>query len=190
LQVVGREEEAVAVLRRAVELDPVSLIINKEMGEALLNARHYDEALEQFKKTLEIDPSFFPPHTHIGIIYLQKRMYQEALAEFQKLRSIPGGEPSGLALVGYTYALTGKNNEARVALDELTELAKRKYVPAFCFAVIHVGLGDKDQAFAALIKACEERDNSPFLIRVLPIFNDLRSDPRYGEVLHCIGLSQ
>jgi tetratricopeptide (TPR) repeat protein len=190
LQFIGRMDEAVAALRRAIELDPLSLIINKEMGEALFNARRYDEALDQFRETLEIDPNFFPVHAYIGMIHLQKKMHEEAMASFQKLRSISGGKPSGLALIGYTYAITGKSNEARAALEELKELSKHEYVPPFALAVIHMGLQDTDQVFSLLQRACEERDNSPWSVKVLPIFDSLRADPRYVELFRCLRLPQ
>lgn len=188
LQTVGRTDEALAVMRRALDLDPLSLVINKEMGEALYNARRYDQALFQLNETLEIDRSFAPAHAQRGLTLLHERRYQDALAAFQQARN-SGGETSGLALVAYTHAISGRAREARALLGQLDALSSTKYVPRFVLGVVHLGLGDRDRAFTLLREACEARDNQPALLRWLAGLDDVRSDPRYGDLFRCMKLT-
>jgi TolB-like protein/DNA-binding winged helix-turn-helix (wHTH) protein/Flp pilus assembly protein TadD len=192
LEAMGRSNEAIAERKRAQELDPLSLVINFELGLAFYYARDYDQAIEQFQKTLELDQNFRPAHLFLPAAYEQKRMYGEAIAEFKN--AIPlkgGGEPSlSKAGLGHVYAVSGKKSEARTVLDELKQLSGREYVPAPSIALIYAGLGEKDHAFAWLDKGYEERSFQMQWIKIEPRWDSLRSDPRFQDLMRRVGLPQ
>ena len=181
----GRHEEAIAEVRRALELDPLSLIINEALGFVLYFARQYDEAIEQLQKTLELDPNFPDAHYTLGQVYLQKGMYQEAIEEFQKgiIHSGDSISTRGIAQLASAYAAAGKRREALRVLDELMEESNQSYVSPARIAIVYVWLGDKDQAFAWLEKAYQERSPLVAHVNADPIFDPLRSDPRFQSLL-------
>ena len=175
----GRFEEAIDESKRAVELDPLSLIINADLGHVFYEARKYDQAIEQERKTLEMDPNFNPARHWLGLAYLQKSMYKEGIAEFEK------DFPS----LGYAYAVAGRRAEAQQVLDKLNELSKQKYVPAVSMARIYVGLGEKEKAFEWLEKAYQDGSiGGGTGIAADPIFDPLRSDPRLKDLLRRMNL--
>ena len=183
--VMGRPEEAISERRLAVELEPLSLIINFELGSAYYFARDYDRALEQFQKTLELDQNFPPATNFLPAVYEQKRMYAEALSGFRKARSMTLGSEGSLATsgLGHLYAVTGKRSEALKLADELKQLSTREYVPATSVALIYAGLGDKDQAFEWLERAYDQHAFQLQWITLEPRFDNLRSDPRFQDLL-------
>jgi len=190
-ETMGRYDEALAERKLAQELDPFSLVINFEAGLALYFARNYDQAIDQFQKTLELDPNFLPAHGSLAAAYEQKGMYDKATAEFKDL-TFKGSEwRMGLAMLGHIYAVSGKKDEALAVLNQLKDGSSQEYVPANSIALVYAGLGDKDQAFAWLEKAYEER---AFAIsqglKRDPRWDNLRSDPRYADLLRRIGLPQ
>ena len=182
---MGRLDEAMAEIRRAQELDPLSLIINMEVGRIFLFMRQYDQAIAQYQKTLEIDPNFELARFNLGVAYEQKGMYEEAIAEYQK---IPRRE---LAPIGRAYALSGKRREAQRVLDELKEQSKTRYVSPVSMAVIHAGLGEHEQAIAWLEKALDGGDaDRLYFLGVQPTWDSLRSEPRFQDLLRRMGLPQ
>ena len=162
LTMMGRLDETMAHAKRALDLDPLSLNINWEMGVALDFSRHHDRAIEQFQKIIKMDPSWPPAHEGLLQAYQEKGMYDEAIEEVKKANAL--GRAGGEAGLAYAYALAGKKDEARKMLDELKEAAKQRYVSPFSFALIYIGLGDKDQAFEWLNKTFEE---NPYRIALL-----------------------
>jgi tetratricopeptide (TPR) repeat protein len=184
----GRFDEAVAEEKRALERDPLSLIINHAQAWPHYLARRYDQAIEQYRKTLEMDPNFARTHLRLGEAYAAKGMYREAIAEYEKFSALGGGSTMALALIGNAHARAGERQEAIRALQELTAESKRRYVPSFHLAIVYAGLGDKDQAFAWLDRAFDER--SPYLLhlKVDPILDLLRSDPRFAELVRRVGV--
>lgn len=186
LRSMGRVDEAIAEGKRALELDPLSLIINRSLGQAFYEARQYDQAIAQEQKTLELDPNSLIAQDSLGHAYLQKSMYKEGVAEFEKLLTISPGNPLGLSDLGYAYAVTGRRAEVEKLLDQLNELSKQRYVPAAYMAEIYVGLGEKEKAFVWLQKMSDEHVN--FAIKVNPVFDPLRSDPRFAELLRRMNL--
>ena len=186
LSALGRLDEALAERKRTLDLDPVSPLFNSGMAYDLYIARRFDEAINQRRKVLEMDPSL--PHNlfGLGLIYAAKGMYREALAEFEKL------PPSGRrdVYLAYTRARLGERSQALRILDELKGVSKQEYVSAYSFAVIYLGLGEKDQAFAWLEKAYEERSFLLPYLKVDPIWDPLRSDPRFADLVRRIGLPQ
>jgi DNA-binding winged helix-turn-helix (wHTH) protein/tetratricopeptide (TPR) repeat protein len=187
LMSMGRTEESLTEINRALDLDPASPSINTSMGWRLYWARRYDQAIEQFRKTLEMEPNRIGAHTNLGEVYLQKGMYAEAVAELSKAVEI-SSEDDARSRLGYAYAVSGQRSEAQRALAELQELSRRRYVNPIDFAILHTGLGEKDQAFAWLEKAYQERADKFAFLKVEPKFNLLRPDPRFDNLLRRIGL--
>jgi TolB-like protein/Tfp pilus assembly protein PilF len=183
LAAMGRTEEALGEVKRAQELDPLSLIINTDVGWHYYFQRRYDWAIEQLQKTLEMDPNFPPAHLFLGQVYVQLSRLEDANREFQKAISASGASPRYLAGLGYGYAQSGNTREAQNVLEDLRELSKRRYVSSFDIAAIYVGLGDKDQAFEWLQKAYEERSIFLIFLKVDPRLDPLRSDPRFQDLL-------
>jgi len=185
LGAIGRHEESVAEAKRALELDPVSPFLNAGLALRLYWARRFEEAIEQARKTLELESSFVPARWALAHSYAAKGLYREALAEFEQVPS----SPSRSALLGYANARLGERNLALRFLEDLEAASKRDYVPVLSFAVIHVGLGDNDEAFRWLEKSYQERSLGIAFLKVAPIWDPLRSDPRFADLLRRIGLS-
>jgi serine/threonine protein kinase len=181
----GRFEEGIRENKRALELDPFTLHTNWILGLVYYVARQYDQAIDQCRKTLELDPNFFVTHTSLGAAYIQKSMYKEGIAELERAVAIFPANVS-LAFLGYGYAEAGRRLEAQKVLDQLNEISKEKYVPAYHRAIIYAGLGEKDKAFEWLEKGFEER----FIIsiKVDPVYDPLRSDPRFADLLRRMNL--
>ncbi len=186
LSAMGRHAEAIAEAKRAQELDPLSLIVGSIAGRCLYHARRYDEAIQQYQKTLEIDSNFWVAHLFLGKALGQKGMFEQALAELRKAGSVT---TEGLSWIGHVHAVQGNSAAAHRVLDELQALAGRRYVPSCHIARIYAGLGDREQAFAWLQRACEERATRLAHLKVEPTFDPLRSDPRFADLLRCVGLS-
>lgn len=186
---MGQMDEAIAEIRRAQEIDPLSLIINTDVGEMLYYARRYDEAIKQCRKTLEMDPNFVLAHRVIGWAYWQKGMPKEAIAELNKAANIPGGRVHVLASLGHIYAASGNRDEAQRILSELKEVGTQGHGAPYEMAAFYAGLGERDQAFAWLEKAYEERSGSLILLRLEPLLSPLRSDPRYHTLLRRMNLA-
>ena len=183
LSSMGRHQEAIAEKKRAVELDPLSLVMNRSAGWTFYFARRYDEAIEQYRKTLELDPNFAVAHLWLGEAYKQKGMHQEAILELQRASVLSGQDHAKLAALGHAYAFSGRRAEATMILEKLEEMSKRSYVPPYDFAVIFAGLGEKDKALEWLQKAHEDRSAYLVYLNVEPIWDSLRSDPRFIDLL-------
>ena len=188
LSALGQFEEAVAVAKCALDLDPASPIVSHMLAVQLYLARQFDQAIQQSHKTLELDPNFAIAYAVSGQAYASKGLYREALPDLDKFSALSRGGAVSLALLGYAHARLGERNEALRMLEELRALAKRSFVPAFSFALIYAGLEDKDQAFTWLEKACEERFNRLAYVNVEALWDPLRSDPRFAELLRRIGI--
>jgi TolB-like protein len=187
LGAMGRHDEARAEIQRALELDPLSVIIYAQASQLSYWAREYDEAIEHCRRGLEIDPDFPAAHQTLAQPYRVKGMYDQAIAEFLRSREL-GGTPTAVGYLGHAYAEAGREAEAREALAELQELATTAYVGPDLFALIHLGLGDHDQAFVWLEKAYEERAFGLMLLKMDQRYDPLRGDPRFDDLLRRIGL--
>jgi TolB-like protein/Tfp pilus assembly protein PilF len=179
----GRADEAVAEAKRALDLDPVSPVMNHNLAEQLYYARRFDEAIEQCRKTLEMDPSFSPTHSQLARLYVAKGMYREALVESEKYLALTPRNPAALASRAYVHARLNERSQALQALDELTALSKQRYVPSYLFALVYAGLGEKDQTFAWLEKAYEERSGFLPYLKVNPTWDPLHGDPRFEALV-------
>jgi tetratricopeptide (TPR) repeat protein len=190
LACVGRFDEAIAEAKRAQELDPLSLNTNGYLGQVFLSARHYDRAIEQFQKTLDLDPNSGQSHLFLGMVYLPMGRYEEAISEFRRAKTLSVGyKPDVVALLGYAYAVSGRRGEAAESLAELDKLSNRHHVAPFLRALIYAGLGEKERAFEWLEKSYRERDWHMWLLKVAPMLDMLRSDPRFTKLLTRMGLS-
>ena len=183
LIVMGRFKEGLAVMDKAQERDPLSLIINSGIGWGLYFERKYDQAVEQFRRTLEMDSHFVVAHAWLGLVYLQKGLFPEALTELRTASEISGGSHLYVAYLGHAYGVTGDASEARKILDQLKEQSLRSYVSSYSIAEVCLGLGDQNQALEWLEKAYEERARAMSLIKVEPILDPLRSDPRFQDLV-------
>ncbi|MCI0698135.1 protein kinase [candidate division KSB1 bacterium] len=187
LMPMGRTEESLAEIQRAQELDPLSLVINSSHGWLLHFARQHDKAVDQGLKTLEMDPNFSTVHIHLGWIYEQQSRYDEAIMEFQKGISLLGDDAFNV-VPACTHAMSGRTDEARKILQEVSALSKERYVSRYFTAAVYVGLNEKDQAFEWLKKAYEERDGWLVFLKIDPRCDRLRSDPRFTDLLKKVGL--
>ncbi len=186
LSLVGRFDEAIAEMRKAENLDPLSLIINADLAELLGLAHSYDESIRQSRKTIEMDPNFALAHNQLAQAYLQKQMYDEAVAELQEAVKLSGGGPTCIANLARAYVASGKRKEAVKLLSDLKRRSNPGYSNAAEIAMIYASLGDTDQAMNWLEKGYEERFNPGVLLR--PGFDPVRSDSRFQNLVHRIGL--
>jgi TolB-like protein/DNA-binding winged helix-turn-helix (wHTH) protein/Tfp pilus assembly protein PilF len=186
LGLLGRYDQAIAEMRKAENLDPLSLIINADLAELLVLAHSYDESILQSRKTIEMDPNFALAHNQLGQAYLQKRMYHQAIAELQTAVQLSGGSPTSIANLARACVAAGNRSAAIKLLSDLKKRSNPGYSNASEIAMIYVSLGDVDQAMTWLDKGYEERFNPGVLLR--PGFDPLRSDPRFQTLLQRIGL--
>ena len=186
LSLLGRYDEAIAEMRKAQSLDPLSLIINTDLAEILMLAHSYDESIQQSRKTIEMDPNFALAHNQLGQAYLQKHTYDEAVVELKKAVALSSSSPTCIANLARAYVASGKRSEAVKLLDDLRKRSNANYSNASEVAMIYASLGDEDQAMNWLQKGYEERFNPGVLLR--PGFDPVRSDPRFKKIEHRIGL--
>ncbi|MGD9630398.1 MAG: tetratricopeptide repeat protein [Pyrinomonadaceae bacterium] len=185
----GRFDEAVAEAKRAEELDPLSPIIGADLGNVLIRARRFDEAIGQLNRTLTLDPNFWVAYWYLGMAYHGKGEYSEAVAAYRKGRSL-NDNPFLKALHIRSLAKTGERTEAVKLLDELQAESERRYVSSSTFAVAYGALGEKDKAFAALQKDIAERGSRLSVLSFNPIWDDLREEPRFTELVRRVEASK
>ena len=189
LSALGRQEESMRELRRAQETDPLSLIINAEIGRQFYFARQYDQAIEHFRKTIdEMDPNFGVAHYYLGLALEERGRYQEAIEEFQKWFDLSAGDPAAIAALAHAYGASGNKSEAQKRIAQLHALSKSRYVAPVDLAVAYIGLGDKDRSMEWLEKAYEDRSAWLIWIKVDPRFDVLHADPRFRDLLRRMGL--
>jgi TolB-like protein len=189
LGMLGRVDEALAEIRRAQKLNPLSIIIRTHLGLMLYRGRRYDEAIEQLQQTLEMEPDFAAAHYFLAWAYGQKGMYEETVAHLQRALVVSPGSPDRVGALGHAHAVFKRKEQAVKALEELHKLAKWRFVSAFDFAIIYVGLGEADQAFQWLERACEERSFSMLLsLKAEPRLDWLRADARFQSLVRRVGL--
>ena len=188
LTLVGRVDEGIAESKRAVELDPLSVEVNETAGQNLYYARQYDQAIEQLSKTLEMDPDYWIARMYLGTAYEAKGDLARAVTECKKARETEPSIPWPLAELGHAYALAGRKGDAENVLKELEHWSKRSYVPAYNFAEVYIGLGDKEQALALLEKAYADRSMALTFVTADQEFDSLHSVPRFRNLASHIGL--
>jgi tetratricopeptide (TPR) repeat protein len=183
LAAMGRLPEALAAIRQGQELDPLAAPRRNEFAMCYNWMRQYDQAITEAHKTLELDPNFINAYGESGRAYTQMGLYEEAFAELRKGLNLRAGDPRFRGLFGYAHAMAGQKAEARRVLEELKDAAQLQYGSAFAIARIHAALGEKDQAFEWLQKACDERYAAVIWIKVDPTLDNLRSDPRFDQLV-------
>ena len=175
---MGRYQEAIREAKRARELDPLSAVVNTDLGAAFYAARQYDQAVEQLRKALDLDPKSTRIRFFLGAVYAQQSKFEQAIAVLRE-----AGPNLGAACLGYAYGRGGNKDEARKILAGFEQLSKERFVPAVWLAFIYTGLGEKDKAFEWLQKAYEQRDPMLMELKGLPLWDPLRSDPRFQALL-------
>jgi len=170
-----------------LELDPLSLIANAVVGWFHYFARRYDDAIHQLTKTLEQEPDFARAHVFLGRALRQMAKFNDAIAAFQKGCDLSGGSPGHLAELGHAYGVAGCAEKARAVCEQLMALAGQQYISPYDIAVIRLGLGEFDLAFEWFEKAYQERSFYLVLIQIEPIFDPVRHDPRFRNLLSHVG---
>ncbi|MEO7167347.1 MAG: tetratricopeptide repeat protein, partial [Chthoniobacterales bacterium] len=176
---LGNIAGEVAEMRRAAALDPLSLIINTNLGRALIDARRLDEAIVQLRKTIEMDASFSYAHRLLGLALSLQGKSGEAIAEYEKAISL-GEDVPAPAMLGHLYGTLGRREEATKILRQLQAENERRYVDPFWLAIVYVGLGDREHALAALEQGYAGRNGDELsFLRIDPFLDPLRDDPRF-----------
>jgi TolB-like protein/Flp pilus assembly protein TadD len=189
LAATGRLEEAVKAQEALQRRLPLDLNVNSDLAAVLLSAGKYDQSIEQARKTLELDPYYWWSYQFLGLAYERKKQYSEAIAALEKARQLDSN-PSSLGYLGYVYAAAGKKAEAQKVLEELKVLSKRGYVSDYNIACVYAGLNDKDQAFAWIERAYQERSLFMALLKSEAVLDNLRPDPRFKDLLKRMNLPE
>ncbi|MCP4213795.1 MAG: protein kinase [bacterium] len=184
----GQMDGAFDKIKKALDLDPLSLIINSVHGVIYLFSERFDEAEEQFRKTLEMDPNFLLAHIWLGEALSFQKKYDEAIQWFEKAMGLSSGMSYIYSNLGFTYAVSGKRDKAKEVIAELREIGRGKYLSPVQEAQVHVGLGDMDRAFELLEKAYLIRDPFCIWFNASAHFNVLRKEQRFEALLKSIGL--
>src|SRR5438105_5850769 len=185
----GRLDEAQVELKKAQELDPLSLPINTAVGMQHYFARQYEPAIQQFKKALDLDPNFVPAQHALEAAYAQSGMYREAIGERQRILTL-SGNPDLAAAIGEDYRKSGYSGVLQSSLEGLEQVSKQRYVSAYNIAQIHARLQQRDQTLAWLENAFNQRDSQLPYMRVEPAFDEIRSDPRFQQLLQRLSMPQ
>jgi tetratricopeptide (TPR) repeat protein len=188
LMTMGCHEEAIVMMKKSRELDPLSLIINVAIGWACYMARRYDEAIEQLERTAELDPNFPVTYWILGLLYRKTGRYDLAITTGEKGVKLSSGSSLMGAALAHTYGKCGKTKEARQLLCDLTEVAKHKYVAPHFLAGIHIGLGENDRAIEYLEESYREHSHWLVYLHIDPSMDDLRNGPRFQDLLRRVGL--
>lgn len=183
LTAMKRFDEAVAEAKRAEELDPLSPIIGADLGQILSRARQFDEAIAQLNKVIQLDQNFWVAYWYLGQVYHGKGQYAEAVAAYRKGLALSGDSPLIKALLIRSLTKTGERDEAVKLLGELQAESKSRFISNSLLAIAYGGVGEKDKAFAYLEKDIAERGSRPPQIAVSPVWDDLRDDPRFAEMV-------
>jgi tetratricopeptide (TPR) repeat protein len=185
---MGRQGEAIEKMKASQELDPLSLIISGAIGWANYMDRRYEDAIEQLRRTAELEPNYSMTYWILGLILRKMGRYEQAIREGEKGMKLSGGSPLISAALAQTLATAGRRNEAIQILDDLTKLAKEKYIAPYFLAGIHIGLGEEDRAMEYLEKSYEEHSHWLIYLHIDPSMDGLRSDPRFQDLLARVGL--
>jgi serine/threonine-protein kinase len=188
LDAMGRSDDAMAEFQRAVELDPFTLPLRENAASAYIFAHRYDLAIHEAQGLLQIDPNRATAHELLGVIYVEQGRTADAIAEFQKDAQLSGDDSLHLSDLAWAYAVSGRRDEALKIRDQLKAQPNGHQPPAIIMASVYAAAGDKEQAFAMLQQACQERDVHLTYLKSLPQLESLHSDPRYHDLLRRIGL--
>src|SRR5580698_9403529 len=188
LMTMGRHAEALSRMKKSLELDPLSLIINVAIGWGYYHARQYDQAIEQLLRTVELDPNYPMTYWLLGLLYRKTARHDLAISAGEKGVNLSGGSPLMRAALAQTFAVAGATQKAIQILEDLQRLATERYVAPHFFAGIHIGLGENDRALEYLEKACAEHCHWLIYLHIDPGMDSLRGNPRFQELLRRVGL--
>jgi len=188
LAALGRHDEALAEIKRAQQLDPLSVPVNRAVGWILYFGRRYDQAVEELRKTLGMDPNFLGARLVLWWVYVAKGAYDEAIADIRKEIERPGLRTVKKLMLGYACAAAGNRDEANGILWELEPKLAGENRLALLSALLFTALDMKDRAFQGLHRAYELREPGLLFLKVAPWLDPLRSDPRYGALVEKLGL--
>ena len=188
LTVIGRFEEALAEIRVACDLDPLSPILHEGVGHILIVQRDYQGAVESYRQLLRMDATFYKFHSSLGRVLSIMGRYEEAIACFERARELGGSVPNILSALGQTLACAGRTQEACAYLNELRSMSMTQWVPASSFAVVHLGLKEFDTALTYLEAAAERRELTVSAVKVHPLWDPLRREPRFQKLLDRMSL--
>jgi len=189
LAALGRGNEAIEQVQQAWNLDPVSLIINTEVGRVFYLTRNFDQAIAAFRRVIDLDPQFARAHTRLGMTFAAQRRFGDAIDEFSRAQRMTGPDPYLDGLLGYTYGVSGESGTARRLLKNLRERSQNGFVPSFSMALVCVGLGELDEAITLLSQSCQDRSTYMVYAKSDPLLDPVRSDPRFIELLREVGLA-
>jgi TolB-like protein/Flp pilus assembly protein TadD len=188
LAVTNRIDESIAEMKRAVELKPRHTSPRIGLARHLYFARKYNEAITHFQEALKSDPNSFLAHCLLGQTYIANSMYPEAIDHFKKAVELARDSPGMLSGLGYAFAVSGKQKEAREILNRLKERSNQEYIPPIYIAGIYIGLGDNHRAFKWLEEAYIDRSEWMIYLNIEPMFDPIRNDPRFSELVKRVGL--
>jgi len=188
LSYLGRFDEALSEAKRALELDPLSLVINLNLGDIFYTMRQYDRAIEQYKNTLALDQTFPWAHSGLASVYELQGRFDESIVECEKAKSLGGNIPYTLAPFGWIYARAGRKTDALGVLEELLRLSRQGINVYYGIALLFYELGDKDKAFEWLDRSYQDRELWLPTLGTDPLWDDLRTDPRCIVLLKKMGL--
>jgi tetratricopeptide (TPR) repeat protein len=186
LNTMGRQEEAIAEMIAAVDLDPLSSVASFYLASVYSCAGYEDRAIEQLLKTVGLNPAFAPSYGQLAALYARKGRYEKALDQAEKYLTVSGNDLRSRSLLAQVYAISGKREEALACMEELKKEAASHAVGGFAF--LYAALGDSEQTFACLEKSWQERDVFLVFLPILREFRHLHGDPRFTDLLHRIGL--
>jgi DNA-binding winged helix-turn-helix (wHTH) protein/TolB-like protein/Flp pilus assembly protein TadD len=189
LRAMGMFDTALDEVRRAQELDPVSLNILTEVGMVYYSSRRYSDAIRVFQKVIDLDPRFVRAHVRLAMVYLAEHDLPSSIRELEEAKSLSDADPYVDGFLGYAQALSGNTRDARALLDRLTQRSRQQYVPSFCLFPIYIGLNEPDHALESLNRAYQEKSTYLVYAATDPMFDPVRSDPRFNRLLDRMGLS-
>ena len=182
LAALGRNDEALAEARRALQISPSDTVMNEHMGWTYLMARDYDHAIQSARKAIEMEPDFLLAHRVLGLAYQYKGQHDAAIAEFARGVEIARADPVAEAYLARAYAAAGKTQQATQVLNELVQLSRKQYVPPLEIALTYLAVGKNDEAFEWLHRAADERASALVYLKVNQAFDPVRSDPRFKDL--------
>jgi len=190
LMMQGRADDAIAAMTRARKLDPLSDLINASLGWFYYLARRYPEALAWGRRLVELDRKLIVAHYNLGMVYEQMGRYGEAVVAFQEAKNLDPTNPNTSAFLCHGYASSGDRRRAQALLPELTQAATRGRLDPVWIGLIHAALGDKEDAFVWLEKAYQARSDTLLFLKVDPKYDNLRSDPRFSDLVRRLNLRE
>jgi tetratricopeptide (TPR) repeat protein len=188
LTAMQRYDEAIVILQKAIELDPLSDPIHTDIGFSLYYSGNYEQAVEKLQATLNVNPQFGPAHLWLGRSYQQQKKYTQAIQEYKSTLDASPNWSVALAAIGNVYGVSGEKERAQNVVDALQTLSTKKFVTSYGMALVYMGLEEKEQVYAWLNKAYEERSNWLVWLKTDPRFNSIRSEKQFEELVNKVGL--